>query len=350
MPMMITEDQASSLRLRELEEEDAPLLVRWLSDPQVLMYYEGRDRPHDLALVRQHFYEDRGELVAGIIQHEERDIGYLQFYPIEEEERSLYGYDDPQEVIYGLDQFIGEVDCWNRGIGSALIRMMIRFLTVERGADRLVMDPQAWNERAIRVYEKCGFVKIKRLPQQEWHEGEYRDCWQMEYRVRMADSHAIRPIKETDIPFLWEMLYQSLFVAEGEATFDRSVIHNPELSKYVEGWGRAGDFGFIALNAQAEPIGSIYARNFDEGSQGYGFVSKDVPELGMALLPAYRGIGIGTSMMRTFIKEARKREIKQLSLSVDPRNEAAMKLYERFGFKKVGHVGTSITMVRDWLG
>ncbi|MEH1834506.1 MAG: GNAT family protein [Nostoc sp.] len=33
------------------------------------------------------------------------------------------------------------------------------------------------NPRAIRCYEKCGFVKVKLLPAHELHEGEYSDCW-----------------------------------------------------------------------------------------------------------------------------------------------------------------------------
>lgn len=51
-------------------------------------------------------------------------------------------------------QYYGGRAFWNRGIGQHL------------------MDPQAWNERAIACYEKCGFRKVKLLPQHEWHEGE----------------------------------------------------------------------------------------------------------------------------------------------------------------------------------
>ena len=47
-------------------------------------------------------------------------------------------------------------------------------------------DPQAWNERAIRCYEKCGFKKVKLLPKHELHEGEYRDCWQIEYKSKRS--------------------------------------------------------------------------------------------------------------------------------------------------------------------
>lgn len=42
------------------------------------------------------------------------------------------------------------------------------------------MDPQVRNERALRVYEKNGFVRVKRMERREMHEGELRDCWLIE--------------------------------------------------------------------------------------------------------------------------------------------------------------------------
>jgi len=35
------------------------------------------------------------------------------------------------------------------------------------------------NFRAIRCYEKCGFVKVKLLSGHDFHEGKYQDCWLM---------------------------------------------------------------------------------------------------------------------------------------------------------------------------
>jgi aminoglycoside 6'-N-acetyltransferase len=170
------------LGIRTLQEEDAPLLVKWLSNPQVLEYYAGRDRVHDLELVMKHFYEERGEITQCIVQFEENDIGYIQFYRISEEERDTYGYKDHHEVVFGMDQFIGETDYWDQGIGTALVKSMRDYLA-SLNVDIIVMDPQAWNHRALRCYEKSGFTKKKYLQEHEWHEGEKRDCWLIEYRV-----------------------------------------------------------------------------------------------------------------------------------------------------------------------
>lgn len=169
------------LRLRTLEAKDANLLVKWLSDPVVLEFYEGRDRPHDLELVMKHFYRGQEKVTRCIVQYREREIGYLQFYPIDEEEVEEYGYTGFQGAIFGMDQFIGEPDLWNHGIGSRLIKQTVNYLIEEKQADKIVMDPQAWNKRAMRVYEKCGVVKKKYLEKHEMHEGELRDCWLIEY-------------------------------------------------------------------------------------------------------------------------------------------------------------------------
>ena len=169
------------IAVRLLVDEDATLLARWLSDPRVLQFYEGRDRPHDLDLVRQHYYDRTQPLTACIIEYDNQAIGYIQFYEIMDQERQEYGLIDFKGKVFGMDQFIGEVDYWNRGIGTELIRSMVRYLYSQQQADKIVMDPQTWNERALHVYEKCGFIKKRLLPKHEWHEGVYRDCWLIEH-------------------------------------------------------------------------------------------------------------------------------------------------------------------------
>ncbi len=172
--------QKDELSVRELTEKDAITLVKWLSDPTILEYYEGRDRPHNLQQVHKHYYENRDNITQCIIEYKGKEIGYVQFYPITAEEREKYGYKNYEEPIYGMDQYIGEVDCWNKGIGTKLIKSSTEYLT-SKGINKIVMDPQAWNHRALRTYEKCGFIKKKFLPKHELHEGEMKDCWLMEY-------------------------------------------------------------------------------------------------------------------------------------------------------------------------
>lgn len=171
------------MTIRKLEDRDKDAMVKWLNDPEVLKYYEGRDNPHDLKRVNQHYFEREDETTRCLVENDETAIGYIQFYPVLEEERMAYGYWNPDEIIYGTDQFIGEPDYWNKGLGTELVELMKKYLLNEKQADILVMDPQVWNERAIACYEKCGFQKVKFLPAHELHEGEMKDCWLMEYKA-----------------------------------------------------------------------------------------------------------------------------------------------------------------------
>lgn len=174
--------KTGEITVRNIEIEDERLLVKWLSDAVVLEYYEGRDNPHDLEMVRDHFYGDDDEARC-IFEYHEKPIGYIQFYQLDEEGKREYEIQDaqPNERIYGMDQFIGESEYWNKGIGEKLVKSMIHHLIHHEKADRIVMDPQTWNLRAIACYEKCGFKKVKVLKEHEKHEGELRDCWLIAY-------------------------------------------------------------------------------------------------------------------------------------------------------------------------
>ncbi|PAD68739.1 GNAT family N-acetyltransferase [Bacillus sp. 7586-K] len=171
--------QNGKLLVRLLEEEDQFLLAKWLSDPEVLKYYEGRDNPFHLEKVRNVFYDPEDETMKCIIVFEGKEIGYIQFYQLDAEAKVEYGY--LNENVYGIDQFIGEVAYWNKGIGTLLVTSMVTYLLEHEKASRVVMDPQGWNKRALKCYEKCGFKKGKFLPKHELHEGVYQDCWLIEY-------------------------------------------------------------------------------------------------------------------------------------------------------------------------
>ena len=45
----------ADLTVRNIEEQDVPVMTRWLTDPRILEYYEGRDKPYDEAKVRAEF-------------------------------------------------------------------------------------------------------------------------------------------------------------------------------------------------------------------------------------------------------------------------------------------------------
>jgi GNAT superfamily N-acetyltransferase len=157
-----------------------------------------------------------------------------------------------------------------------------------------------------------------------------------------AEEYGIRPLTPADQGFLWEMLYEALYVPEGGEPFAREVVEHPDIAKYVKGWGREGDLGFVAVDGAGRPVGAVWQRLLRGGERGFGYVDEWTPELGMAVVAEHRGRGVGTRLLARLV-EAAGEEFAALSLSVSAGNPAR-RLYERFGFEEVGTDGDSVTM------
>jgi ribosomal protein S18 acetylase RimI-like enzyme len=142
--------------------------------------------------------------------------------------------------------------------------------------------------------------------------------------------YKIRPATLADEPFLWEMLYQSLPV-EGKEPYPRDVVKRPHIARYMKDWGRAGDLGFIAVDAGSnEPVGAVWCRPSTEDDKGFAYVDEQTPEMGIAILSEHRGQGLGTALIERLF-EAAKNLYSAIALSVSPDNPAR-RLYERLGF------------------
>ncbi|HEY9402728.1 MAG TPA: GNAT family N-acetyltransferase [Pyrinomonadaceae bacterium] len=158
-------------------------------------------------------------------------------------------------------------------------------------------------------------------------------------------SHSIRRLSHTDQQFLREMLYQSLHVPEESRPFPRDVVNRPEIAKYVRAWGRDGDMGLVAIDVgSGEPIGAAWLRLLTGDERGYGYVDDETPELGMAVLPGYRGRGVGSDLLGRLPKSA-VAVYRSVCLSVSVDNPAA-RLYVRAGFEPVCERGDSLTMIK----
>jgi ribosomal protein S18 acetylase RimI-like enzyme len=163
---------------------------------------------------------------------------------------------------------------------------------------------------------------------------------------KIRPAYFIRPLIQTDEQFLWEMLYQALYVPPGGAPFPPEILNEPEIARYVQDWGRAGDAGFAAIDdATLKPVGAAWIRLFSATNQGYGYVDDQTPELSTALLPAYRHQGIGTALLSHLIADAAA-TYPALSLSVSSDNPA-IRLYQRLGFAVISESGNSLTMRRE---
>jgi len=177
--------ELGDLALRKLQPHpaDYAALQRWLSDPRVLEFYEGRDQAFDLARVMRDFdpaaAAAEGETPC-LIFHKGWAAGYLQFYPLRSvADYAEYGLPNTANV-WAMDLFLGQPELWGRGLGTQLLKTFSAWLFASTPAAALVVDPHADNARAVRAYEKAGFRKVKLLPAHELHESKMVDCLLME--------------------------------------------------------------------------------------------------------------------------------------------------------------------------
>jgi ribosomal protein S18 acetylase RimI-like enzyme len=141
---------------------------------------------------------------------------------------------------------------------------------------------------------------------------------------------SIRSLTAADQDFLWEMLYHSLYVPPGSPPFDRSILDHPAIARYVKDWGREHDSGFVAEDGNGQLLGAVWLRLLIGEERGYGYINDQTPELGITVLPEYRGRGIGTALLSGLIDSV-EGKYEGISLSVAIENPAR-RLYERQGF------------------
>lgn len=118
------------------------------------------------------------------------------------------------------------------------------------------------------------------------------------------------------------------------------LLSNPDLSFYIEDWGRHGDIALAAFDQEEQIIGVAWLRLPDGERTGYGWVASDIPELSLAVLPEYQSQGIGSTLLDSICELARMSGFAAVSLSVEDGNGAAH-LYHDRGFTTVGRNGES---------
>jgi aminoglycoside 6'-N-acetyltransferase len=149
---MTTQSSASQYQLRPVSADDLPLLRRWLAMPHVAEWWGDLDEQY--ALVSGDL--DEPAMDQFIVATQQHPFAYLQCYdPAAWPEGGLGVH---PKGTRGIDQFIGEAEMVDRGHGSAFIRAFTDGL-LGAGTPRILTDPDPDNRRAIRAYEKAGFLR-----------------------------------------------------------------------------------------------------------------------------------------------------------------------------------------------
>lgn len=142
----------------------------------------------------------------------------------------------------------------------------------------------------------------------------------MEYRIRT--------MTEEDYDQLEDFLYEAIFLPEGIPAPPRSILKNPDLQVYLNGFGSGqGDAG-IVVEADHRLIGAVWSRIMND----YGHVDDQTPSLAISLYKEYRNQGIGTAMLHEILKLLKNCGYRQVSLAVQKDNYA-VKMYQKAGFE-----------------
>lgn len=140
----------------------------------------------------------------------------------------------------------------------------------------------------------------------------------------------IREIQKQEYPLLDNFLYEAIFIPEGIEPPPKNIITSPELQVYVEHFGESNDdWGFVA-EVDGKTIGAVWVRIMND----YGHIDDETPSLAISLYKEYRGLGIGTAMMKEILALLKSNGYRRVSLSVQKANYA-VKLYRKMGFEIV---------------
>ena len=150
-------------------------------------------------------------------------------------------------------------------------------------------------------------------------------------------DYEIRQLTCQDEPILWEILHYGLSSAGKNKPPSRDVVRRPEISRYVEGWGRGGDTGFVAHDKKNRSLlGAAWLRQPIDKSDAS-------PELALAVKPEHRRHGIGTALLTQLVRANPDHSTISISFVA---GRPVLRLYERFGFKVVEQRPDAIVMQR----
>ncbi len=119
------------------------MLQDWLQRPHIREWWDDGDDTLDK--VAAHYSRSPEETKRFLAVVDGVDAGYFQY--------SRLG---PTEI--GVDQFLADGGALSQGLGARCLTEFVTLIDGREAPDTISLDPHQSNRRAIRCYEKCGFV------------------------------------------------------------------------------------------------------------------------------------------------------------------------------------------------
>ena len=131
-------------------------------------------------------------------------------------------------------------------------------------------------------------------------------------------KYTIRELSSNEYKILEDFLYEAIFLPEGVDSPSRDIIKQPELQLYISEFGKEDDNAFV------------WTRIMND----YGHIDDRTPSFAISLYKEYRGLGIGTEMMRQMLVVLQEKGYRKASLAVQQANYA-VRMYQQVGFEIV---------------
>ena len=168
------------IRFRGVEREDLPTFVKWLNDPEVrkgILIHNPISQADEEDWFERMIKRPLDEHVFGIEVRESGEQGGLETWKL----IGTFAFDgiDWRNGSAEFGILIGEKSYWNRGYGTEAVRLLAQHGFRTLNLHRIYLHVFENNPRAIRAYEKAGFVHEGRERQTEFRDGRYIDVLRM---------------------------------------------------------------------------------------------------------------------------------------------------------------------------
>ena len=150
----------------------------------------------------------------------------------------------------------------------------------------------------------------------------------------------IRKLRSDEKELLKDFLYEAIFIPEGVELPARSIIELPELKIYYEDFGKGSADYCLVAEDDGRVVGAVWTRIMED----YGHVDDETPSFAISIYKEYRGLGIGTELMRQMLELLKEKGYQRASLAVQKANYAVW-MYEKLGFKTTDQNDEEFIMV-----
>ena len=155
----------ADVRLRLMTADDIPMLAEWFRRPHVLEWWDAEEAALPLEQIRALYLPEAMALekvTPYIAMHDGRPLGYAQSY-VAMGSGGGWWETETDPGVRGIDQFIAVPEKLGQGLGTALVKELVRMLFADDTVTLVQTDPDPTNARAIRCYEKAGFRRLRSI-------------------------------------------------------------------------------------------------------------------------------------------------------------------------------------------